>query len=113
MEKCVLCVGKQMNVFFFVPSFQKKKVPLSLDSIECRSIAREALQRGDVEAAVEVINDLDPEVLDNNSDMHFHLQRQMLIEMIRKGKLEEALQFAQEELAPRAAQNVNISHATI
>ena len=88
-------------------------MPLSLDSIECRSIAREALQRGDVEAAVEVINDLDPEVLDNNSDMHFHLQRQMLIEMIRKGKLEEALQFAQEELAPRAAQNVNISHATI
>lgn len=36
--------------------------PVDLQSIEDRTVIREALQRGDVEEAIMRVNDLDPEV---------------------------------------------------
>jgi hypothetical protein len=46
------------------------------------------------------------EILDMNPQLFFNdLQQQRLIELIRNGKLEEALEFAQEELAPRGEEN--------
>jgi glucose-induced degradation protein 8 len=96
-----------------------------------------AVQSGNVQDAIEKINDLNPEVillillsflcpfyihqqffcfilgkiyikqiLDTNPELYFHLQQQKLIELIRMGKIEEALVFAQEELAPRGEENV-------
>ncbi|PKU66943.1 hypothetical protein MA16_Dca017263 [Dendrobium catenatum] len=44
-------------------------------------------------------------ILDTNPQLYFHLQQQRLIELIRYGKVEEALEFAQEELAPRGEEN--------
>ncbi|KAG6519965.1 hypothetical protein ZIOFF_016994 [Zingiber officinale] len=44
-------------------------------------------------------------ILDTNPQLYFHLQQQRLIELIRSGKIEEALEFAQEELAPRGEEN--------
>lgn len=46
------------------------------------------------------------QILDTNPHLFFHLQQQRLIELIRNGKIEEALEFAQEELAPRGEENV-------
>ena len=46
------------------------------------------------------------QILDTNPQLYFHLQQQRLIELIRSGKIEEALEFAQEELAPRGEENV-------
>lgn len=37
--------------------------------------------------------------------MYFHLQQQKLIEHIRHGRIAEALQFAQDELAPRGEES--------
>lgn len=37
--------------------------------------------------------------------MYFHLQQQRLIEYIRQGQIPQALEFAQEELAPRGEEN--------
>jgi hypothetical protein len=37
--------------------------------------------------------------------LYFHLQQQKLIEYIRRGRVMEALQFAQEELAPRGEES--------
>lgn len=37
--------------------------------------------------------------------MYFKLQQQKLIELIRQGRIAEALQFAQEELAPRGEES--------
>lgn len=48
------------------------------------------------------------QILDTNPQLFFHLQQQRLIELIRNGKVEEALEFAQEELAPRGEENVNL-----
>ena len=46
------------------------------------------------------------QILDTNPGLFFHLQQQKLIEYIRQGQIAEAIQFAQEELAPRGEENV-------
>ncbi|CAI5477357.1 unnamed protein product [Closterium sp. Yama58-4] len=60
---------------------------------------------GDVEDAIDRVNDLNPEILDTGAGVFFRLQQQRLIELIRAGRVDEALEFAQEELAPRGEEN--------
>ncbi|KAL0951309.1 hypothetical protein HGRIS_008016 [Hohenbuehelia grisea] len=79
--------------------------PVDFESIESRMEIREALQRGDVEEAMVKVNDLNPEILETNPALYFHLQQQKLIELIRQGRVQEALQFAQEELALRGEES--------
>jgi glucose-induced degradation protein 8 len=78
---------------------------IDLASISDRMATRAALQRGDVQAAMERANELNPLILDENGQLFFHLQQQKLIELIREGKVDEALRFAQDELAPRGEEN--------
>lgn len=66
---------------------------------------REAVEDGRVEEAVRRVNELDPEILDTNPPLLFHLHLLRLIELIRLDKVDEALEFAATELAPRGAQN--------
>ncbi|KAA8519837.1 hypothetical protein F0562_014073 [Nyssa sinensis] len=72
---------------------------------DCMAVKKAVVQCGNVEDAIEKVNDLNPEILDTNPQLFFHLQQQRLIELIRNGKVEEALEFAQEELAPRGEEN--------
>lgn len=53
-------------------------------------------------------NDLDPETLDTEPTLYFRLQLQKLIEMIRADKVAEALDFAEEELAPLTEANQDL-----
>ncbi|KAI3621841.1 LisH motif domain-containing protein [Moniliophthora roreri] len=78
---------------------------VDMDSIESRMGIREALQRGDVESAIDRVNELNPEILDTNPSLFFHLQQQRVIELIRSNRIAEALEFAQNELAPRGEEN--------
>lgn len=78
---------------------------VDVSSIQDRMTIRTAVQSGAVEDAMEKVNDLDPEILDTNPRLFFHLQQQKLIELIRQGKINEAIAFAQEELAPRGEEN--------
>ncbi|KAM3251648.1 protein GID8 isoform X1 [Capsicum annuum] len=78
---------------------------IDLATILDRMAVKKAVQSGNVEEAIEKVNDLNPEILDTNPQLSFHLQQQRLIELIRNGKIEEALEFAQEELAPRGEEN--------
>ncbi|KAG6517157.1 protein GID8 homolog [Zingiber officinale] len=78
---------------------------IDLGTITDRMAVKQALQSGNVEDAIEKVNDLNPTILDTNPQLYFHLQQQRLIELIRSGKIEEALEFAQEELAPRGEEN--------
>ncbi|KIR30605.1 hypothetical protein I307_03716 [Cryptococcus deuterogattii 99/473] len=66
---------------------------------------RQAVEDGRVEEAVRRVNELDPEILDGNAPLLFHLHLLRLIELIRTEDLDTALAFATEELAPRGAQN--------
>jgi glucose-induced degradation protein 8 len=45
------------------------------------------------------------QLLDTNPSLYFLLQQQKLIEHIRLGRIAEAIQFAQDELAPRGEEN--------
>ncbi|KAK5582650.1 hypothetical protein RB653_004235 [Dictyostelium firmibasis] len=78
---------------------------VDLASIADRMAIRSAIQSGDVEKGIEIVNDLNPEILDTNPQLYFHLQQQKLIELIRKGMTAEALKFAQDELAPQGEEN--------
>lgn len=48
------------------------------------------------------------QILDTNPLLFFHLQQQRLIELIRTGDISQALQFASEELAPRAEEHPDL-----
>ncbi|XAR66423.1 hypothetical protein NMG60_11012656 [Bertholletia excelsa] len=78
---------------------------IDLATITDRMAVKKAVQCGNIEDAIEKINDLNPEILDTNPQLFFHLQQQRFIELIRNGKVEEAMEFAQEELAPRVEEN--------
>ncbi|KAJ3119168.1 Glucose-induced degradation complex subunit [Physocladia obscura] len=78
---------------------------VDLESIDERMKIRTAVQEGRIDEAIGRVNDLDPEILDTNSRLYFHLQQQKLIEFIRAGKITDALDFAQEELAMRGEEN--------
>ncbi|KAI8323743.1 hypothetical protein GQ54DRAFT_296574 [Martensiomyces pterosporus] len=78
---------------------------VDLGSIEERMQIRFAVQNGDIKAAIERVNDLNPDLLDTDPRLYFHLQQQHLIELIRQGKAEEALEFAQDELAPHGEEH--------
>eukprot|EP00871_Galdieria_phlegrea_P003278 jgi/Galph1/3951/GphlegSOOS_G2626.1 len=78
---------------------------VDLKSIAERMAIRSAVQQGDIDKAVELVNDVNPLILDSNPTLFFHLQLQKLIELIRQGRVDEALKFAQEELAPKGEEN--------
>ena len=64
-----------------------------------RIAIREALSGGKVPSAIDLVNELDPGLLEENPQINFHLKQQQLIELIRQEDLEEAVHFAQSELA--------------
>lgn len=72
---------------------------------------RNAIHGGDIKSAIEMINDLNPQVLDDNPILHFALLRLQLIELIRicnsssSGDVTPAIEFARLHLAPRAPAN--------
>jgi len=124
---------------------------VDLAAITDRMEIRKAVQSGDIQQAIERVNDLNPEVrsilnntclchiaylyifmrhvaallamgdpgfhnwtrqqnrairycclqiLEQQHELSFHMQQQRLIELIRQGRTEEALEHAQEYLAP-------------
>lgn len=78
---------------------------VELSAITDRMEIRKAVQSGNVEEAIEKVNDLNPEILESHQELFFHLQQQRLIELIRQGKTEDALGFAQEYLAPQGEEH--------
>jgi len=67
-----------------------------------RGEIRRKLIEGDVIGATELINDLNPELLDSNEDLVFQLRLQAFVEMVRHPgyDLEKVLAFASEEFVP-------------
>ncbi|KAJ3271960.1 Glucose-induced degradation complex subunit [Terramyces sp. JEL0728] len=95
-----------MNYLDAAQKFQEEsKVDpmINLSSIQGRMNIRNA--NGNIESAIEQVNDLDPEILDTHPKLFFHLQQQRLIELIRLGNIDDAIGFAQEELAPRGEEH--------
>ncbi|CAH1248377.1 glucose-induced degradation protein 8 homolog isoform X1 [Branchiostoma lanceolatum] len=85
-------------------------IPMNMDteSLEERIKIRDAIQKGEIEEAMSLVNNLHPELLDDNRYLYFHLQQQHLIELIRKKDVEGALQYAQTHLAERGEENADV-----
>ncbi|KAL4980853.1 CTLH/CRA C-terminal to lish motif domain-containing protein [Aspergillus desertorum] len=85
--------------------------PVDVESIQERVEIRTAIYSGNIQAAIEKINELNPQILDENPALHFALLRLQLVELIRScslnpdGDITPALEFATSQLAPRAPTN--------
>jgi len=72
---------------------------------------RASILSGNVEEAIEKINDNFPTILDLNPTLHFALLRLQLIEIVRNGDMSKredimaAINFAAQQLAPRASKD--------
>ncbi|KAI9713597.1 MAG: hypothetical protein M1820_000980 [Bogoriella megaspora] len=81
------------------------------ESIQERVEIRDAIHSGDIQTAIEKINDLNPEILDTDSSLHFALLQLQLIELIRTSMsssspdITPVLNFASAQLAPHASTN--------
>ncbi|KAK5455931.1 hypothetical protein LTS15_005249 [Exophiala xenobiotica] len=80
-----------------------------LSCINERVQIRDSIHRGDLQAAIELINELNPELLDADKKLHFSLLRLQLVELIRQSftssdatLVGRAIEFAQNNLAPYA-----------
>ncbi|XP_076034163.1 GID complex subunit 8 homolog protein Houki [Oratosquilla oratoria] len=81
------------------------KPPMDLDQLDEHIRIRSAIQCGCIQEAIRMVTALHPEILDDNSQLYFHLQQQMLIELIREGRVEEAVVYAQDHLAERGTRD--------
>lgn len=66
---------------------------------------RESVEAGQIQSAMKLVNAVDPEILDANSKLYFHLQQQQLLELIKKGDMEQVLEYASTELSARGEEN--------
>lgn len=76
--------------------------PAGLEGVRRRAAVRAAMVAGDVDAVVDMVNDLDPELLESNAALCLALQRRRFVEAALRGDLERALELANECLAPLA-----------
>ncbi|KAF2655562.1 hypothetical protein K491DRAFT_692764 [Lophiostoma macrostomum CBS 122681] len=87
------------------------QLPREEEPIQARVEIRKAIHAGNIDTAINKINDLNPQILDTDSALHFALLRLQLIELIRvcttnaDADITPALNFASSQLAPRAATN--------
>ncbi|KIW01934.1 uncharacterized protein PV09_06773 [Verruconis gallopava] len=88
------------------------------EAIRARVEVKNAIHSGQIQTAIERINELDPEILDLDAPLHFALLRLQLIEIIRSCSvnasgnpdISPAITFAKEQLAPRASINREFLH---
>lgn len=52
-------------------------------TLDNRILIREAVQSGNIQESINLVNQLHPELLDNDRYLYFHLQQLHLIELIR------------------------------
>lgn len=81
---------------------------VDLKTLDQRIKILESIQDGRIQEAVQMINSFQPQLLDDNRYLFFHLQQQHLIELIRQKNIDEALKFAQEHLADQGEENFQV-----
>ncbi|XP_017771341.1 PREDICTED: glucose-induced degradation protein 8 homolog [Nicrophorus vespilloides] len=81
---------------------------VELNSLDDRIRIRDAIINGRVQEATAFINQLHPELLDNDRYLYFHLQQLHLIELIRNNRVEEALAFAQSHLSEAGEEDPSV-----
>uniref|UniRef100_A0A182P295 CTLH domain-containing protein n=1 Tax=Anopheles epiroticus TaxID=199890 RepID=A0A182P295_9DIPT len=78
---------------------------VDLNSLDNRIQIREAVQNGFIQEATHLVNQLHPELLDNDRYLYFHLQQLHLIELIRNPEVLNELERTLALLAFEKPQN--------
>lgn len=81
---------------------------VDLKTLDKRIKILEKIQEGEIQKAIHMINAYQPQLLDDNRYLYFHLQQQHLIELIRAKNIDAALKFAQENLADQGEENTEV-----
>ncbi|XP_057964035.1 protein GID8 homolog [Malania oleifera] len=81
---------------------------IDLATMSTRAALIQAIYCGKLEKAVQILNSSYSEVVSAHPELLFSLQQQKLIELIRRGSIEEALQFCREYVAPLCLENPNL-----
>jgi len=81
---------------------------VNLKTMDKRIKILENIQDGQIQNAIHMINSYQPQLLDDNRYLYFHLQQQHLIELIRQKNIDAALKFAQENLADQGEENTDV-----
>lgn len=76
-----------------------------LDELDKRIKIRDAIQNGKLIEAMSIVNNYYPELLDTNPRLFFLLHQQHLIELIREGKIMDAIEYAHSTMSEQAEQN--------
>ena len=76
-----------------------------LELLEKRIQIRNLIIKGKIDEAINLINNINSEILEKNPSIHFELEKQKLIEIIKANKVEEAIMFAQNTLFPITVNN--------
>ncbi|KAJ5078794.1 ran-binding protein in the microtubule-organising centre protein [Anaeramoeba ignava] len=63
---------------------------------------KQILINGEIQKVIKSLNEIDPNILDQNKDIYFLIKREEFIELIKKKEIESALNFAQKVLEPLA-----------
>lgn len=74
---------------------------IDLESISDRRAIRSAVEAGDVRSAIQSAGGAAPRVFDE-PELLFRVRQQQLIELVRAGRVDDAVAYAQAELAPQA-----------
>ena len=78
------------------------KIQFDLDEklLNQRFLIRQLITTNQIEKAIQEINSIDKNILIENKVINFVLQRQILFNYIKENKLQEALNFAKDNLLP-------------
>lgn len=76
-----------------------------LSLLDKRMQIRTFIVNGQIDEAINQINNINSEILEKNPSIHFELEKQKLIEIIKSNKVEEAIAFAQNTLFPITVNN--------
>lgn len=81
---------------------------LEPEGTKVRMMIRQALERGLPAEAIDQVVDLNPEIVEERPELLFRLKKQEFIELVGQGKTEEALEFAEHELARRIEEDASL-----
>eukprot|EP00922_Rhytidocystis_sp_ex-Travisia-forbesii_P034322 GHVS01050965.1.p1 GENE.GHVS01050965.1~~GHVS01050965.1.p1 ORF type:complete len:184 (+),score=26.54 GHVS01050965.1:232-783(+) len=85
---------------------------MPVESMGLRKKIRQAVMTGNVTKAIACINRIEPKILEGNPELSFRLKQQQLLQLIEMGDSQQAISFAQEELAPSVKLHVRAGVTT-
>ncbi|KAL4427270.1 hypothetical protein ABPG74_011506 [Tetrahymena malaccensis] len=104
-------MNKLIMNFFLIEGYKEaaekfrdeSQTEISDQDFECmqpRIDIRKLILNGQIDEAIKELDKTNKKVLEQNKDINFNIKLQKCIEFIKKEQIDEAIQFAQEELLP-------------